>query len=210
MQIIFDTDKDDAKAAQALVAMVNSLYAQDIFNERKLTLRAAHPELDAQGDAPATDAPRDAAGVAWDARVHTSNQATKQDGTWKRKPGLDDEFYESVMSELTAQADTPAVTEEADTPVASEEADTPAASEEADTPAAAAFAPPPPHATVEPTPDEAPAHSFLSNMQTITRKQLGKAAVDAELAKAGIEGIAGLVAASPAKQAEVAALLEAL
>jgi hypothetical protein len=52
--------------------------------------------------APTTAGDRDADGILWDERIHTSNKSTKQDGTWKRKPGLDDAYFTSVMAELKA------------------------------------------------------------------------------------------------------------
>lgn len=50
----------------------------------------------------------DAAGVPWDARIHTANKACKADGTWKRKPKLTDEFYNTIFAELQQVAPTPA------------------------------------------------------------------------------------------------------
>lgn len=42
----------------------------------------------------------DSAGCPWDARIHTSNKATIGDGTWRKKPGVDPAYFESVRNEL--------------------------------------------------------------------------------------------------------------
>lgn len=44
----------------------------------------------------------DSAGCPWDARIHTSNKATIGDGTWRKKPGVDPAYFESVRNELMA------------------------------------------------------------------------------------------------------------
>lgn len=44
----------------------------------------------------------DSAGCPWDARIHTSNKATIGDGTWRKKPGVDPAYFESVKAELMA------------------------------------------------------------------------------------------------------------
>ena len=36
----------------------------------------------------------------WDARIHTSNKGKTQKGIWKRKPGLDDDFFNTVIEEI--------------------------------------------------------------------------------------------------------------
>lgn len=43
----------------------------------------------------------DAAGTPWDERIHASTKTTVADGTWKKKRGVADEVYASVMAELT-------------------------------------------------------------------------------------------------------------
>lgn len=48
-------------------------------------------------------------GLPWDMRINTSNRAKTQQGVWKRKPGLTDDEYNAVITELRgAQAAPPA------------------------------------------------------------------------------------------------------
>lgn len=42
----------------------------------------------------------DSAGCPWSPLIHTSNKATIGDGTWRKKPGVNPEYYESVRAEL--------------------------------------------------------------------------------------------------------------
>lgn len=42
----------------------------------------------------------DNAGVPWDQRIHSDAKGKKQDGTWKRRRNLSDEFYNSVLAEI--------------------------------------------------------------------------------------------------------------
>ena len=51
----------------------------------------------------------DAAGIRWDARIHTAAQTQKQDGTWKRRPRVPDEVYAAVMAELAGHLTPPAL-----------------------------------------------------------------------------------------------------
>ena len=51
----------------------------------------------------------DAAGIRWDARIHTATQTQKQDGTWKRRPRVPDEVYAAVMAELAGHLTPPAL-----------------------------------------------------------------------------------------------------
>lgn len=43
-------------------------------------------------------------GVIWDERIHTTNKARTQKDLWKRKHGLDTDFYNSVMAELQGES----------------------------------------------------------------------------------------------------------
>ena len=40
--------------------------------------------------------------IPWDARIHTSTQKKTQAGIWKRKPRVDDAYFESVVAELSS------------------------------------------------------------------------------------------------------------
>ena len=42
----------------------------------------------------------DSAGCPWSPLIHTSNKATIGDGTWRKKPGVNPEYFESVRAEL--------------------------------------------------------------------------------------------------------------
>jgi len=42
----------------------------------------------------------DASGLPWDARIHAGSKAKLQDGTWRKKRGVDDEDYNRVIEEL--------------------------------------------------------------------------------------------------------------
>lgn len=42
----------------------------------------------------------DSAGCPWSPLIHTSNKATIGDGTWRKKPGVDPAYFESVRNEL--------------------------------------------------------------------------------------------------------------
>lgn len=44
----------------------------------------------------------DSAGCPWSPLIHTSNKATIGDGTWRKKPGVNPEYFESVRAELMA------------------------------------------------------------------------------------------------------------
>lgn len=53
----------------------------------------------------------DSAGCPWSPLIHTSNKATIGDGTWRKKPGVDPAYFESVRNELMGKpsADTATV-----------------------------------------------------------------------------------------------------
>lgn len=42
----------------------------------------------------------DSRGCPWDERIHTSNKGVKQDGTWKRKPRVEDAEFDRIEAEL--------------------------------------------------------------------------------------------------------------
>lgn len=51
---------------------------------------------------------RDSAGLPWDERIHSGNKATKADGTWKRRRGIDDALVTQVEAELRGATPAPA------------------------------------------------------------------------------------------------------
>jgi len=48
------------------------------------------------------DAELDANGIPWDDRIHAKTKARVKDDTWRKKRGVDDVIYESVVAELKA------------------------------------------------------------------------------------------------------------
>lgn len=59
--------------------------------------------------APVPGAAVDSSGLPWDARIHAGNKATKQDGTWKVKKGINDpSFIPRIEAELRAAMAAPA------------------------------------------------------------------------------------------------------
>jgi hypothetical protein len=177
-------------------------------------------------EAPATPSAveRDADGIPWDERIHTSNKSTKQDGTWKRKPGVDDAVFNGVLAELRA-ANT-ARTVEAAASLTAAETDTSAAdafgAKAPPPPAPAEATPPPPPApaaAAPPPPPPAPAAaasgvpSFVQIMQKITAAQqagkLDKAALDAALTGCGLQHVGQLASADEGTRAAFDALLPA-
>lgn len=64
------------------------------------------PEAPAMPEAP--EAPDvapdvDSAGIRWDIRIHASTRSRNQDGTWKKRRGVDAGLYDQVMTELSGQ-----------------------------------------------------------------------------------------------------------
>jgi len=41
-------------------------------------------------------------GIPWDARIHSGNKTINKDGGWKKKKGISDDIYNSVVAELKA------------------------------------------------------------------------------------------------------------
>lgn len=46
----------------------------------------------------------DGAGIPWDERIHSSSKAINEDKTWRKRRGVNDVYYASVMAELTERA----------------------------------------------------------------------------------------------------------
>jgi len=55
----------------------------------------------------------DSAGCPWSPLIHTSNKATIGDGTWRKKPGVDPAYFESVRNELMGKPTASTATETA-------------------------------------------------------------------------------------------------
>lgn len=55
----------------------------------------------------------DSAGCPWSPLIHTSNKATIGDGTWRKKPGVNPEYFESVRAELMGKPTASTATETA-------------------------------------------------------------------------------------------------
>ena len=49
-------------------------------------------------------------GVPWDVRINTSTKGKTAKGVWKRKPGIEDDFYNGILSQLKAAQAVPAPT----------------------------------------------------------------------------------------------------
>lgn len=61
---------------------------------------ASAPSVSPAPTAP-TDGPAfDSAGLPWDERIHSSGRSLVKDGTWRRKGGISDDTYNSVIAEL--------------------------------------------------------------------------------------------------------------
>ena len=65
----------------------------------------------------------DADGMPWDERIHASTQTKTQDGRWKKKRGVDQKLYDSVVAEYGTP--TPPTVDEAPAPTPVPEVPTP-------------------------------------------------------------------------------------
>lgn len=45
----------------------------------------------------------DADGLTWDERIHSSNKKFKADGTWTRRRGIDDDYFETILAEIKGE-----------------------------------------------------------------------------------------------------------
>lgn len=90
----------DAEASQTAHAdtTVNTSIPtpQSVFGQPAQTVEnAANPV------APATDSPvKDANGMVWDERIHSSSREMNKDGTWRKRRGVSDELVKQVEAEL--------------------------------------------------------------------------------------------------------------
>lgn len=66
-------------------------------------------DLKPAADIPAADAPLDSNGLPWDERIHAGTKSQNQDGSWKKRKGVDDATVDAVTAELrkTYPAPTP-------------------------------------------------------------------------------------------------------
>jgi len=92
------------------------------------------PSVPTTAPEPSTAPDVDSEGVTWDARIHAGNKATRKDGTWRRKRGINDDQYNEALAEITGRAASPAPS----TPPA------PTEPQNAPKPPSAPAAPPPP------------------------------------------------------------------
>jgi len=73
----------------------------------------AVPASTSAADPVAGQADLDSAGCPWSPLIHTSNKATIGDGTWRKKPGVDPAYFESVRNELMGKQTASTATETA-------------------------------------------------------------------------------------------------
>lgn len=132
---------------------------------------------------PAAPPSADAAGLPWDARIHSESKATVADGTWRKRRGVDPELVKQVEAELRGESPAAAAVS-AGTPTV---ADTPA-------PPAPAVVPPPPAAVPlapAPTPETAPARTLTDLSAAVAQ---GKLKMTDLIEQAQAQGCADVVA----------------
>lgn len=56
---------------------------------------------------PAATGEVDSKGIPWDARIHSESKATVADGSWRKRRGVDDATYATVLAELQGAAPPP-------------------------------------------------------------------------------------------------------
>lgn len=56
---------------------------------------------------PAATGEVDSKGIPWDARIHSESKATIADGSWRKRRGVDDATYATVLAELQGAAPPP-------------------------------------------------------------------------------------------------------
>ena len=67
----------------------------------KLIVAPTDSTTDADGTPP-TDSTTDTDGTPWDERIHASTKTKSKNGVWKKKRGIDDELFKSIMAELSS------------------------------------------------------------------------------------------------------------
>jgi hypothetical protein len=124
----------------------------------------------------------DAAGTPWDERIHAANQSQTKDGLWKRKRGVDQELYDSVMAEYGTP--TPEPVNEVPTPQPTvDEAPIPTPAQEVPAP--------------QPTVDEAPiptsGMTYIDLFNAIQQAKIPADQVNGVLAQLGMRTLPQLV-----------------
>lgn len=93
-------DANQSSTAHADIQVNTSLPAPtSVFGQTaQTTVNVANPV------APPTDNPvRDADGLVWDGRIHSSSKETVKDGTWRKRRGVSDELVKQVEAELRGE-----------------------------------------------------------------------------------------------------------
>jgi hypothetical protein len=104
--ITLNIQTDDLALVAKLAAALNPHGMQVAVAPPVETVAPTPPPIEATAPTPppieaAAGKPElDSDGLPWDERINTSNKATRQDGTWKRKPGITDDYYAQVIAEL--------------------------------------------------------------------------------------------------------------
>jgi len=106
----------------------------------------------------------DATGIPWDERIHTSTKTQTQKGFWKRKPRVEDDVFDTIVTELQTS-----------TPVEAEVVVVPPA----------ANIPPPPAAAAEPV----PAARDYTGLMTKIQQDFTNGIVDATYANTIVDRI---------------------
>jgi hypothetical protein len=109
------------KAGQVLVEESSKLDAMDAELDDGPTAPATPAPVAQITAADITAAPRDKNGLPWDERIHSGNKTQNQDGSWKKRKGVDDAIVDAVTAELRAITGTAApapVADAAPAPVA--------------------------------------------------------------------------------------------
>jgi hypothetical protein len=128
------------------------------------------------------DTKLDAADTPWDERIHAANQSQTKEGLWKRKRGVDQELYDSVMAEYGTP--TPEPVNEVPTPQPTvDEAPIPTPAQEVPTP--------------QPTVDEAPiptsGMTYIDLFNAIQQAKIPADQVNGVLAQLGMRTLPQLV-----------------
>lgn len=138
------------------------------------------PPADAEPEQAATPPDRDAAGLPWDARIHSGTRALIADGTWRKRRGVEPEVVEQVEAELRTLVAIPPPADPAEVFKPADAPPPPPA------PPAAVAPPPPPAAAAAGDPATfAELMVWLSPRladKSVTHEQVREAVVDAGLA----------------------------
>jgi hypothetical protein len=153
------------------------------------TSSTAHAPVNGTPTPVAATPDKDAAGLPWDARIHSSSKALNADGTWRVRRGLNPVIKNQVEAELRAPK-VPAMP--GNVPPA------PPAPVAAGSDTAVAVVPPAPPVTAPPVPVPPPvASSFAGVLMAMSAAKWDKARMDARIAAHG-HTVASLVQADPA------------